>query len=83
MKTMRVQVTEDGEVILPAEFVKAIGACPGDRVTLALEGDEVRAFTPATAIRKAQEWVAEHFPGDRSLVDELIAERRAEAAREQ
>ncbi len=82
MQTRKVQVTENGEVILPAEFVQAIGARPGERVTLALDGDEVRAFTPATAIRRAQAWVAEHFPGDRSLVDELIAERRAEAARE-
>ena len=73
MKTMKVLVAEDGQVILPAVFVKAIGACPGEPLTLALDGDKVRAFTPATAIRKAQAWVTAQFPGERSLVDDLIA----------
>jgi len=37
--------------------------------------------TLAQAIREAQEFVAKYVDKDRSLVAELIAERRAEAAR--
>ena len=36
----------------------------------------------AKAIKRAQEIVARYVPEGRSLADELIAERRAEAARE-
>ena len=36
----------------------------------------------AKAIRRAQEILAKYVPEGRSLADELIAERRAEAARE-
>lgn len=34
------------------------------------------------AIKRAQNLVAKHTDGKRSLVDELLTERRAEAARE-
>jgi hypothetical protein len=34
------------------------------------------------AIRRAQRLIAQHIPASVSLVDELIADRRAEAARE-
>lgn len=34
------------------------------------------------AIRRVQRLVAQHVPADVSLVDELLAERRREAARE-
>ncbi len=37
----------------------------------------------AKAIRRAQEILAKYVPEGRSLADELIAERRAEAAREE
>jgi hypothetical protein len=51
-------------------------------VILALDQGEVRIYTPYHAIRRAQEVVGRWFPDDRSLADELIAERRREAERE-
>ncbi len=49
---------------------------------LELEDGELRLFSPARAIRRAQEIVRDHVPQGRSLAAELLAERRAEAARE-
>jgi len=51
-------------------------------VILRLEDDEVRLITPSQAIRRAQSLVRHYVPAGRSLVEELIAERRAEAADE-
>jgi hypothetical protein len=48
-----------------------------------MKDGELRVRPLQAAIRQAQEMVRSYIPDpDRSLVDELIAERRAEAARE-
>ena len=48
-----------------------------------MEQREASREERARALRRAQEIVAKYVPEGRSLVDELIAERRAEAAREE
>jgi hypothetical protein len=55
-----------------------LGLQVGDTVILRLEDDELRIFALYKAIRRAQELVSEHVPEERSLSDELIAERRLE-----
>ncbi len=50
----------------------------GDEVILRLEGRELRIFTLNQAIKRAQELVSRSIPQERSLTDELIAERRRE-----
>jgi hypothetical protein len=49
---------------------------------LTLDDGELRIMTIEASIRRAQEIVSRYVPEGRSLVDEFIAERRAEAARE-
>lgn len=55
---------------------------PGDSVVVRLEDDSIRVLNPKRALERAQRLVKEKTAGGRSLVDELIAERRAEAKRE-
>lgn len=74
-------MAEGGRVVIPAEFRRAIGLEVGDEVIVRLEDGEVRILTPESAIRKAQDLVRRYIPEDRSLVDELLAERRDETAR--
>ena len=47
-----------------------------------LEGGEIKLLTPKAAMLRAQALVRQFVPDDVSLVDELIADRRREAARE-
>jgi antitoxin component of MazEF toxin-antitoxin module len=75
-------VRKGGAVALPAAFLEALGVAEGDQVQLALEGDRVRVLSRAAAIRDVQRVVRRYVPEGVSLVDELLAERRAEAARE-
>ncbi len=76
-------IRKGGVFQLPAEFLETMGVAEGDQVQLALDGDVGRVLSRAAAIREAQELVRRYVPEGVSLVDELLAERRAEAAREE
>lgn len=80
--TEPLRVAEDGSVTTPAEYLQRIGLGPGDAVVVLAENDELRVFSLATGIRRAQEIVRRYVPAARNLADELIAERHAEAERE-
>jgi AbrB family looped-hinge helix DNA binding protein len=69
-------------MVIPAAVRDALGIQAGGEVLLTIEGGAVRLRTRKQALREAQELVGKHVPDGVSLVDELIAERRAEAARE-
>ena len=69
-------------MVIPAAYRKALGVRPGDDILLVLEGNQVRLLTPQQAIRSAQALVRRHVPKGRRLSDELLLERRREAARE-
>jgi antitoxin component of MazEF toxin-antitoxin module len=76
-------VGKGGVIRLPAAVLTSMAVAEGDQVQLALDGDVVRVLSRAAAIREAQELVRRYVPEGVSLVDELLAERRAEAAREE
>jgi bifunctional DNA-binding transcriptional regulator/antitoxin component of YhaV-PrlF toxin-antitoxin module len=78
MHQIKTKLDEGGRIVIPPEYLQALGLEVGDSVILRLEDGEVRIFTPQYAIRKAQELVSKYLPEDRSLSDELIAERRME-----
>jgi bifunctional DNA-binding transcriptional regulator/antitoxin component of YhaV-PrlF toxin-antitoxin module len=68
--------------VIPAEFRRELGVNTGDEVVMHLEDGELRIVTLERAIRRAQELVRRYVPEGRSLVAELLAERRREAERE-
>jgi AbrB family looped-hinge helix DNA binding protein len=76
----RQRVNENGRVVIPAAFRKALGINIGDEVVLRMEDDELRITTLKRRVERAQRLVRKHVERGASLVDELIAERR-EAAR--
>ena len=82
MATTTTRVAEGGRVVIPAEYRNALGLRVGDEVMIELEGGTMRILTIGEAIRRAQEIVLQYVPQEVSLVDELMAQRRAEAARE-
>lgn len=80
--SVKAKIAEGGRVVIPAEYRKALGLHIGDEVILSLDDDQLRLYTIDAAIRRAQTLVSQYVAPERSLVDELIAERRAEAERE-
>ncbi|MCH8282055.1 MAG: AbrB/MazE/SpoVT family DNA-binding domain-containing protein [Chloroflexi bacterium] len=82
MSTIVVKIGQGGRIVLPAQIRKALGVTTGDDLILDLSDGEVRMFTRREAIRRAQGLVRSYFPEGRMLSEELIRERKIEAARE-
>ncbi|MCY4392505.1 MAG: AbrB/MazE/SpoVT family DNA-binding domain-containing protein [Chloroflexi bacterium] len=80
MEFHQAKVDRRGRVVIPAEYRRTLGVAPGDSVVLELGEGVLRIQTRAAAIRRAQALVTKHTAGNGSLVDELTAERRSEAA---
>jgi AbrB family looped-hinge helix DNA binding protein len=79
----RTRINQQGRIVIPAECRTAAGLKPGDELLIETVGDgELRIRTKQEALRQAQQIVARYSSGSRDLVEELIAERREEAARE-
>ena len=81
-QAQKVELGAGGRLVIPAPMRAALGMKEGDKVLVRLEGHELRIYTYQEAMRRAQEIVRSFVPPGVSLVDELIADRRAEAARE-
>ena len=79
---VRVPINENGRLVMPAAFRNALGINPGDEVVLRIEDDELRITTLRQRIAQAQRLVRKYVKPGVSLVDELLAERRAEARKE-
>ena len=73
---IRLRVNENGRVVIPASFRKALGINIGDEVVLQIDDDELRITTVKRRVQRAQRLVRKHVKAGTSLVDELIAERR-------
>jgi AbrB family looped-hinge helix DNA binding protein len=78
----RVKIGDGGRLVIPAAMRAAMRIEVGDIVTVRLyPTGELRVISRSAAIAKAQTVVRKYVSADISLVDELIAERRAEAER--
>jgi AbrB family looped-hinge helix DNA binding protein len=76
------RINENGRVVIPASFRRALGIQAGDTVVLRIANDELRITTLRARLARAQQLVGAHVAPTASLVDELIAERREAARRE-
>jgi AbrB family looped-hinge helix DNA binding protein len=83
MTSRRVRIGPGGRVVIPAEFRKALGVEIGDDMVMELTNGELRLRSFDAALKRVQEIVRKYVPDGVSLADELIRERREEAAREE
>src|SRR5215210_6181647 len=83
MAAVKGKVVEGGRIIVPAAFSKSMGLSKGDIVFMELHGDELRVRPARSALRRIQAKLRALVPSEGLVSDELIAERRAEAEREQ
>lgn len=77
---VRVVVGSGGRIVIPAAYRAALGVEEGDRVFMRVEGEELHVVSDETEVHRVRETVARHVPEGVSLTDELIRERRREAA---
>ena len=75
-------VTSKGQLVVPSRIRRRFGIKPGTRVNFVEEGDRI-IFQPVT-----KEYIDsfcgifQQKPGEKSVVQELIEDRRAEKAKE-
>jgi AbrB family looped-hinge helix DNA binding protein len=69
---------QQGRLVIPAEIRAALGLAPGDRMHVHLVGKRVVLERQQDAVAELR-GLASEVPGTRSLVDELLAERRLAA----
>ncbi len=72
-------VSLEGRFVIPAGMRAAMRIGPDSIVTARVVNGELRVIAPAVAIRRARDMVRDAVPDGVSLAGELIAERRAEA----
>lgn len=82
MEEMRARIAENGRLVIPSSFRRAMGIEAGDEVVLRLEKDELHIVTKRQQLAKARALIRRHIKPGSSLVDELIKERREAAKRE-
>jgi AbrB family looped-hinge helix DNA binding protein len=73
---------EGRRIAIPAEACEKMNLSPGDPVSIELRDEGLLIVPYAEVIRKVQAAFAPYRKPGESVADELLAERRLEAARE-
>jgi len=79
---VRTRLSENGRIVIPAHFRDALGFEPGEELLLLLEDGELRVTTAKKRAERAQLLFKRYARSGPSLTQELIADRRREAASE-
>ncbi len=77
-----IAVAANGRMVVPASYRRMLGLEGGGPVLLKIENGALRLIGRAAALGRAQATVAQYSAKGGSMVDELLAERKLEAARE-
>ncbi len=78
----RARMTEGGRLVIPAELRRELALQPGDSVVLDVADGVLRVRPLRRAVEQARGLLRQYLPTGISLSEELIRDRRAEAARE-
>jgi hypothetical protein len=68
---------QDGALTIPIGVSTLVGWHAGEKLTVQVQEGEIRIFSQAQAVARAQAWVAGFVEEGRSLSEELIGERRS------
>jgi len=80
--TETVILGESGRLVIPAAIRKELGLKAGDRLTVTNDGGAIRILSRKMALKSIQADIIKHRGSLAGLLDEFLAERRQEAARE-
>ena len=83
MSVLHSQIEADGRVKLPPQIMKELELEVGNDLEFRVQGGSVRILpTTHERVRRVQEKMKKYIQPGRSVVDELIADRRLEAENE-
>lgn len=81
---LSIKMSEGGRVVVPAEIRRALGVTEGETLLGELRDGEFVLTTRRAQLARARQLFQKYCPPQpgRSLVEEFLTERRAEAERE-
>ena len=83
MEVLRIQRGSEGVIQLPQELLDEMNFEDGQNIEVERQNNTLRvSLSTAEKIKRAQSLVRKYIEPEVSLVDELISERRIEAANE-
>jgi len=77
---IQMKVSDSGRVVIPSEIRQFMSIKEGDTVLWQMVDGVATLTTRMAELKQAQAIVRKHVPAGVSLVDEVIADRRAENA---
>lgn len=80
--TFHARVDAAGRVLIPAESRERLGIHAGDTVAIKIDENGLRVTTLEQQVKEIQAYLKQFVTPGESVADELIRERREEAARE-
>lgn len=83
MKSIHTKMDNHGRLLVPLHIRNQLHYKKGDNFVIRVINNELHIVSLKNALLHAQELVRKTTPPEVSLVDELIAERRAEAKAEE
>ena len=82
MAPRALRIADGGELVIPASLRRELGVEVGDTVTVEVADGELRVRSRTAAIANARRLIRQFVPEGTNLVDEMIADRRAEAIKD-
>lgn len=82
MNVQRGKLVSGGRLQVPADIRRALGLKDGDTVRMEVVDGALHVRPFRDVLREIQQKMREYVPEGVSLADELIADRRAETAKE-
>ncbi len=82
MATETVILGESGRIVLPASIRKEFGLEPGERLTVVSGDGEIKIMSRKMALESIRAGIIKERGSLSGILDEFLAERRAEARRE-
>ena len=79
----KARLNENGRIVIPAAIRQEMGFAPGDTLLMDVEDGVLRIESYPARIRRIQREIAQFAKPGILASDELIAERRGEARREE
>ena len=82
-KSVAVRMGNQGRIVIPAKLRQALSIASGEKLIARVEDGRLILETKESVTAGLQKLFRDAVPKGASLADELIAERRAEARREE
>ena len=82
MRGISVKLEQSGRILIPAAIRKKLHLAPGSELILRVDGNGIRLGTREQALARVHQRLRKYIPEGRVLSQELLDDRRREAARE-